>query len=156
LRNTDDKSRISTKMITTNNNENSEKLNLAQDEETMKRLYEEARELLSEHKHEVIVPSYSEWFDFNKIHDIEKNAMTEFFDNKNKTKTPETYKKSRDFMINTYRLNPQKNLTITTSFKNLPIDVYGVICLHAFLEQWGLINYQVSLLYIYFNLNYLV
>nr|CAG8484385.1 14089_t:CDS:2 [Entrophospora candida] len=142
--NIDDKLQNSIKITEINNTENSEKTNLTQGEEAMKKLYEEAREILSEYKREVIVPSYSEWFDSNKIHDIEKDAMMEFFNNKNKTKTSETYKKSRDFMINTYHLNPREYLTITTCCKNLPIDVREIIHLHAFLEQWGLINYQVD------------
>ncbi|CAJ0839761.1 7062_t:CDS:2 [Entrophospora sp. SA101] len=121
--NIDDKLQNSIKITEINNTENSEKTNLTQGEEAMKKLYEEAREILSEYKREVIVPSYSEWFDSNKIHDIEKDAMMEFFNNKNKTKTSETYKKSRDFMINTYHLNPREYLTITTCCKNLPIDV---------------------------------
>ncbi|CAG8529906.1 17930_t:CDS:2, partial [Racocetra fulgida] len=48
-----------------------------------------------------------------------------------------------DFIINTYRLNPGEYLTVTACRRNLAGDVCAVIRLHAFLEQWGLINYQV-------------
>jgi SWI/SNF related-matrix-associated actin-dependent regulator of chromatin subfamily C len=39
--------------------------------------------------HHLIVPIYSAWFDYSSIHEIEKRALPEFFNNKNKSKTPE-------------------------------------------------------------------
>ena len=50
----------------------------------------------------------------------------------------------RDFMINTYRLNPHEYLTVTACRRNLAGDVCAIIRVHAVLEQWGLINYQVN------------
>jgi hypothetical protein len=47
-------------------------------------------------------------------------------------------------MINTYRLNPNEYLTVTSCRRNLCGDVGGIMRVHAFLEQWGLINYQVG------------
>ncbi|KAJ3223670.1 hypothetical protein HK099_000845 [Clydaea vesicula] len=93
---------------------------------------------------EIVVPSYAAWFKFTKINDIEKNAIPEFFNNKNKSKTPYIYKDYRDFMINTYRLNPVEYLTVTACRRNLAGDVCAIIRVHSFLEQWGLINYQVD------------
>ena len=49
-------------------------------------------------------------------------------------------------MINTYRLNPHEYLTVTACRRNLAGDVCAIIRVHAVLEQWGLINYQVSFL----------
>lgn len=95
-------------------------------------------------QHEIIIPSYSAWFSLNEIHDIEKNALPEFFNNKNKSKTPSVYKDYRDFMINAYRLNPTEYLTATACRRNLAGDVCAIIRVHAFLEQWGLVNYQVK------------
>lgn len=46
---------------------------------------------VTEQTHHIIVPSYSAWFDYNSIHTIEKRAMPEFFNGKNKSKTPEIY-----------------------------------------------------------------
>lgn len=46
-------------------------------------------------------------------------------------------------MINTYRLNPHEYLTVTACRRNLAGDVCAIIRVHAVLEQWGLINYQV-------------
>lgn len=37
----------------------------------------------------VIVPAKCDWFDYDKVHDSEKRILPEFFDGKNKAKTPE-------------------------------------------------------------------
>lgn len=103
-----------------------------------------AREHLISQTHAIVLPSYSTWFDMNSIHDIERKAMAEFFNTRNRSKTPAVYKDYRDFMINTYRLNPVEYLTVTACRRNLAGDVCAIMRVHAFLEQWGLINYQVS------------
>lgn len=105
-----------------------------------------AREHLIAQTHAIVLPSYSTWFDMNAIHDIERKAMAEFFNNRNRSKTPVVYKDYRDFMINTYRLNPVEYLTVTACRRNLAGDVCAIMRTHAFLEQWGLINYQVWLI----------
>ncbi|KAJ3609080.1 hypothetical protein NHX12_023607 [Muraenolepis orangiensis] len=79
---------------------------------------------ITEQTHHIIVPSYTSWFNYNSVHQIEKRALPEFFNGKNKSKSPEIYLAYRNFMTDTYRLNPQE--------------------VHALLEQWGLINYQVD------------
>merc|ERR1719273_1577732 len=48
-------------------------------------------------------------------------------------------------MIDTYRLNPTEYLTSTACRRNLAGDVCAIMRVHAFLEQWGLVNYQVEL-----------
>merc|ERR1719209_2091602 len=48
-------------------------------------------------------------------------------------------------MIDTYRLNPTECLTSTACRRNLAGDVCAIMRVHAFLEQWGLINYQVDM-----------
>nr|NVI75839.1 moira [Cucujiformia] len=78
------------------------------------------------------------------IHEVEKRAMPEFFNNKNKSKIPEIYLAYRNFMIDTYRLNPTEYITSTACRRNLAGDVCAIMRVHAFLEQWGLINYQVD------------
>uniref|UniRef100_A0A8C4L6Y2 SWI/SNF related BAF chromatin remodeling complex subunit C2 n=1 Tax=Equus asinus TaxID=9793 RepID=A0A8C4L6Y2_EQUAS len=55
-----------------------------------------------------------------------------------------SYLAYRNFMIDTYRLNPQEYLTSTACRRNLAGDVCAIMRVHAFLEQWGLINYQVD------------
>ena len=53
-------------------------------------------------------------------------------------------------MIDTYRLNPTEYLTSTACRRNLAGDVCAIMRVHAFLEQWGLVNYQVCFLFIFF------
>ena len=118
----------------------------AQLEATRQRLEEQARKYLAAQTHEVIIPSYSAWFDMSKIHPIERRALPEFFNSRNRSKTPAIYKDYRDFMINTYRLRPTEYLTVTACRRNLAGDVCAIMRVHAFLEQWGLINYQVRVL----------
>lgn len=105
---------------------------------------EEARKYLAAQTQEIIIPSYASWFKFGQINAIEKRSLPEFFNNRNRSKTPTIYKEYRDFIINTYRLNPSEYLTFTACRRNLAGDVCAIMRVHAFLEQWGLINYQVS------------
>ncbi|CAM1321518.1 SMARCC1 (predicted), partial [Pycnogonum litorale] len=99
---------------------------------------------VTEQANHIIIPSYSAWFDYNCIHAIERRALPEFFNCKNKSKTPEIYLAYRNFMIDTYRLNPTEYLTSTACRRNLAGDVCAIMRVHAFLEQWGLVNYQVD------------
>lgn len=43
-----------------------------------------------------------------------------------------------------FRLNPTEYLTSTACRRNLAGDVCAIMRVHAFLEQWGLINYQID------------
>ncbi|PWN31735.1 uncharacterized protein FA14DRAFT_162639 [Meira miltonrushii] len=103
-----------------------------------------ARKYLAEQTQEVIIPSYATWFSFSAINAVEKRSLPEFFNNRNRSKTPAIYKEYRNFMINTYRLNPSEYLTFTACRRNLAGDVCAIMRVHAFLEQWGLINYQID------------
>ncbi|ORZ00539.1 hypothetical protein BCR43DRAFT_435199 [Syncephalastrum racemosum] len=101
---------------------------------------EEARKYLWNQVKPVTVPSYSSWFSLETIHDIERVSLPEFFTGRNKSKTPNIYQDYRDFMISTYRLNPREYLAVTACRRNLAGDVCAIMRVHAFLEQWGLIN----------------
>lgn len=111
---------------------------------TQKQMEEKARNFLAKQTFRVIIPSYAAWFDREEINEIEKKSLPEFFNGKNKTKTPEVYKEYRDFMLDTYRLNPTEYLTVTATRRNLSGDVCSIMRVHAFLEQWGLLNYQID------------
>ena len=39
--------------------------------------------------HNIVIPSYSSWFNYHSIHAIEKRSLPEFFSGKNRSKTPE-------------------------------------------------------------------
>uniref|UniRef100_A0A3Q3GTD7 SWI/SNF related BAF chromatin remodeling complex subunit C2 n=1 Tax=Labrus bergylta TaxID=56723 RepID=A0A3Q3GTD7_9LABR len=108
------------------------------------RLIDASEDNVTEQTHHIIIPSYGAWFDYNCIHEIERRALPEFFNGKNKSKTPEIFLAYRNFMIDTYRLNPQEYLTSTSCRRNLTGDVCAIMRVHAFLEQWGLVNYQVD------------
>ncbi|KAL7080114.1 hypothetical protein ACQ4LE_000636 [Meloidogyne hapla] len=97
-----------------------------------------------EQTHYIVVPSYAAWFDYNGVHQIEKHAHPDFFNGRNKSKTPETYIAYRNFMIDTYRLNPFEYLSATGCRRNLSGDISSIIRIHEFLQKWGLINYQVD------------
>ncbi|KAM7204439.1 SWI/SNF and RSC complexes subunit ssr2 [Naviculisporaceae sp. PSN 640] len=116
----------------------------ATDVKTKESIENAAREHLISQTHSIVLPSYSTWFDMGTIHNIERKALPEFFNNRNRSKTPAVYKDYRDFMINAYRLNPVEYLTVTACRRNLAGDVCAIMRVHAFLEQWGLINYQVD------------
>ncbi|KAJ2719295.1 SWI/SNF and RSC complex subunit Ssr2 [Coemansia sp. Benny D115] len=105
---------------------------------------EDARRLLVEQTQEIIVPSYAAWFNLGSIHENERRALPEFFNSRNMSKTPTIYREYRNFMINTYRLSPDDYLTVTACRRNLAGDVCAIMRVHAFLEQWGLINYQAD------------
>ncbi|KAM4705343.1 SWI/SNF complex subunit SMARCC1 [Rhinophrynus dorsalis] len=108
------------------------------------RMIDNGEDNVTEQTNHIIIPSYAAWFDYNGIHVIERRALPEFFNGKNKSKTPEIYLAYRNFIIDTYRLNPQEYLTSTACRRNLTGDVCAVMRVHAFLEQWGLVNYQVD------------
>ncbi|XP_050511747.1 SWI/SNF complex subunit SMARCC2-like [Diabrotica virgifera virgifera] len=118
-------------------------LNIADNSETKTQDYEQDR-IVIDQEHHIIIPSYSSWFDYHTIHAVEKRAVSEFFNGKNKSKTPEIYLAYRNFIIDTYRLNPTEYITSTACRRNLAGDVCAIMRVHAFLEQWGLINYQVD------------
>ena len=125
--------------------EENEEEDSAQLEATRMRLEDQARKYLAQQTHQVIIPSYAAWFDMSKIHEVERRALPEFFNSRNRSKTPSIYKEYRDFMINAYRLRPTEYLTVTACRRNLAGDVCAIMRVHAFVEQWGLINYQVRL-----------
>ena len=84
---------------------------------------DEPEDNVTEQTHHIVVPSYSAWFDYNSIHVIEKRALPEFFNGKNKSKTPEIYLAYRNFMIDTYRLNPTEYIT-STACRLLFINIF--------------------------------
>lgn len=94
--------------------------------------------------HEIVIPSYSKWFNLEKIHSIEVQSLPEFFTNRIPSKTPEVYMRYRNFMINSYRLNPNEYFSVTTARRNVSGDAAALFRLHKFLTKWGLINYQVD------------
>lgn len=111
---------------------------------------EKARMYLIEQSRHVVIPSFSRWFVMNEVHAIEKKLFPDYFPKESDSsavssyKSAQSYKNIRDFMINTYRINPIEYLTVTAVRRNLAGDVGSIIRVHRFLERWGLINYQID------------
>ena len=90
------------------------------------------------------IPETAKWFNLEDINEIEKVSLPEFFNGQYPSKTPEIYKKYRNFIINLYRQSPSIYLTATACRRYLSGDVNGITRLHNFLERCGLINYKLD------------
>ena len=115
-------------------------------EETHTKADENEQQILQQEyaKTAFIIPSCSAWFNIDSIHEIEMQTLPEFFCGKFPHKNPATYMDYRNFIIKLYRESPNAYLSATVCRKNLPGDVCSIIRLHAFLEHWGLINFNVE------------
>ncbi|SCU78515.1 LADA_0A05996g1_1 [Lachancea dasiensis] len=113
-------------------------------EQEAKKLEDKAVRFLAKQAHPVIIPSFSTWFSFSEVHEIERRMLPDFFDESSRFKTEKAYRDVRNFMINTYRLSSYEYLTVTAVRRNIAMDVASIVRIHSFLEQWGLINYQVD------------
>ena len=67
-------------------------------------------------KNPLVIPSCSQWFKFDEIHEIEQKALPEFFCGKFPGKTPEVYRDYRNYIINLFRENSNSYLTATSSY----------------------------------------
>uniref|UniRef100_UPI0035902FC6 SWI/SNF complex subunit SMARCC2-like n=1 Tax=Myxine glutinosa TaxID=7769 RepID=UPI0035902FC6 len=116
-----------------------------EDEEGVPGLRFEADDGVGEEGSHLVIPTIASWFDYNSVHSIERRSLPEFFRTSgNKSKTPEIYMAYRNFMVDSYRLSPQEYLGSTACRRSLAGDITSIIRVHALLEQWGIINYQVE------------
>jgi hypothetical protein len=88
-----------------------------------------------------LAPVIASWYNPEEVHILEREAIPEFFGGK-PSKTPELYKRYRNFMVNLYKANPRQYLTVTACRRVLVADICALMRVHAFLEQWGLINFN--------------
>ena len=84
----------------------------------------------------LIIPSFAAWFNLDSVHDIEKSAFPELL-----SQDTSAYREYRNYMVSTYRARPWEYLSLTACRRSLASDVATLSRIHAFLEQWGLINY---------------
>lgn len=89
----------------------------------------------------VFMPSFSAWFDFATVNDVERRALPEFFSGMYASKTESAYMDIRNFMVVTWRENPKSYVSGTAVRRRIAGDACSILRLHAFLEHWGLINY---------------
>lgn len=71
----------------------------------------------------IIIPSCSQWFKFDDIHEVEMKALPEFFCGKYPSKTPDIYKEYRNYIINLYRENTNSYLSATSKINSLFFSV---------------------------------
>ncbi|CAH9112853.1 unnamed protein product [Cuscuta epithymum] len=90
------------------------------------------------------IPSYTSWFSWNSIHEVERLSLREFFDGSSITRSPRIYKEYRDFIIFKYREDSDRKLTFTEVRKSLVGDICVLQKVFTFLEKWGLINFDPS------------
>ncbi|VFQ91343.1 unnamed protein product [Cuscuta campestris] len=90
------------------------------------------------------IPSFTSWFSWNSIHEVEKLSLGEFFDGSSITRSPRIYKEYRDFIISKFREDPTRKLTFTEVRKCLVGDICVLLKVFTFLEKWGLINFDPS------------
>ncbi|CAN4089338.1 unnamed protein product [Withania somnifera] len=90
------------------------------------------------------IPSYTSWFSWQSIHEVERLSLREFFDGSSITRTPRIYKEYRDFIITSYREDPTRMLSFTEVRKALVGDISVLHKVFTFLEKWGLINFDPS------------
>jgi hypothetical protein len=62
----------------------------------------------------IVIPSCSQWFKMDDIHELEMKAIPEFFCNRYPSKTPEVFREYRNYIINLYRENTTTYLTATS------------------------------------------
>ncbi|KAI8083041.1 SWIRM domain-containing protein [Halteromyces radiatus] len=78
------------------------------------------------------------WFDMDKVNEMEKLALPEFFDAHEKE-----YIQYRNYMVEQYRSNPSYFVTISACKKAFPnADTVSLVRLHSFLELYKVINVQ--------------
>ncbi|XP_955407.1 SWI3-like protein, putative [Theileria annulata] len=100
------------------------------------------------------IPEYTQWFDINSVNFIEEECTQNIFIGYGNDKDAicEHYKKIRNKIINLYRKEPDKYLSVTecvrklgnecNSKRNIGGDASIVMKIHSFLNYWGIINFQ--------------
>ena len=92
----------------------------------------------------VVVPSYSSWFSFGGVSQVERKQLPDFFEAKSPLRNEATYVMIRDFIVKLYRQRPRSHLSVTECRRHIAVDAGAVFRIHAFLDHWGLINYDIQ------------
>jgi hypothetical protein len=95
------------------------------------------------------LPVSAAWFDIDKVHEIEREALPEFFNTAETgsikrsqfRKSEKMYVYYRYSIITMWRANTKKYLPPSVCRRNLLGDVCSIMRVHAFLENWGIINF---------------
>jgi SWI/SNF related-matrix-associated actin-dependent regulator of chromatin subfamily C len=92
----------------------------------------------------VVVPSYSSWFSFGAVSQVERKQLPDFFEGKSPLRNEATYVMIRDFIVKLYRQRPRSHLSVTECRRHIAVDAGAILRIHAFLDHWGLINYDIQ------------
>ncbi|KAA8536115.1 hypothetical protein F0562_028593 [Nyssa sinensis] len=89
-----------------------------------------------------VVPVPSGWFCWTRVHPLEERALPSFFNGKSANRTPEIYMEIRNWVMNKYHANPNRQI----ESKDLSELSVGELDARRevmdFLDHWGLINYH--------------
>ncbi|UKJ88660.2 hypothetical protein MACJ_001904 [Theileria orientalis] len=90
------------------------------------------------------LPDYTQWFDIDSINYIEEECADNIFIGygHDKAALHEVYKKVRNKIVELYRIEPTRFLTVTECIRRLGMDASIVMKVHSLLNYWGIINYQ--------------
>lgn len=87
------------------------------------------------------IPAHASWFDWNEIHQVEKEGVPVKTDADSEGVDPEVYKHFRNRMVDKFREKPHRRLTFSDVRRKLPGDVEDIKMTYDFLTKWGLINF---------------
>ncbi|BAM40897.1 uncharacterized protein TOT_030000158 [Theileria orientalis strain Shintoku] len=92
------------------------------------------------------LPDYTQWFDIDSINYIEEECADNIFIGygHDKDALHEVYKKVRNKIVELYRVEPTRLLTVTDCIRRLGMDASIVMKVHSLLNYWGIINYQAT------------
>eukprot|EP00375_Theileria_parva_P000169 XP_762838.1 hypothetical protein [Theileria parva strain Muguga] len=92
------------------------------------------------------IPEYTQWFDINAVNFIEEECAQNIFIGYGNDKDAicDHYKRIRNKILNMYRKDPTKYLSVTECIRKLGGDASIVMKIHSFLNYWGIINFQAK------------
>ena len=80
------------------------------------------------------------WYDPEKVSDLEKRLLPEWFNESASHRTEATYIQTREKLISVARVNPDKFLTATSVRRCVVGDAGSLLRLHELLTHWRIIN----------------
>lgn len=93
---------------------------------------------LPQQPREYAIPAHSRWFDFKKIHKIERCEFPELAD----PALERIYRRVRNRAVKIFRLYPTYYVTLSVLRHINGGDLEFIQKIHRFLSKWGLINYM--------------
>ncbi|KAF2316381.1 hypothetical protein GH714_041722 [Hevea brasiliensis] len=89
-----------------------------------------------------VVPSHCGWFSWTKIHLLEERSLPSFFNGKSQTRTPDTYREIRNWIVKKFHTNPNVQIELKDLSELDVADLDAKQEVLEFLDYWGLINFH--------------